>query len=149
MDYEEIVDLLAPCGLDCSRCIFYGEGAIKRSSVELAGALDGFEKYAPAVARTMAPAMADYDKFAAILELFAGAECSGCRETAPPLPFCSARTCFKEKDVDFCFQCDEYPCARNSFPESLDRRWRLYNDRMKEVGVEAFYEEVSQKPRWE
>ena len=33
--------------------------------------------------------------------------------------------------------------------ESLDRRWRLYNDRMKEVGVEAFYEEVSQKPRWE
>ena len=69
MDYDEIVDLLAPCGLDCSRCIFYGDGAIKRSSVELAGALEGFENVAPMIAKTMAPAMADYDKFLAILEL--------------------------------------------------------------------------------
>ena len=65
------------------------------------------------------------------------------------MPFCAARTCFAEKGVDFCFQCDEYPCSRNSYPDLLARKWRANNERMKEVGVEAFYEESLQHPRYE
>ena len=149
MEYEEIVERLAPCGLDCSRCIYYGDGAINGAATELRVALEGFEKVAPMVAKTMAPVLEEYDTFRRILDLFADGDCKGCRVDGPPLPFCAARTCFRDKGVDFCFQCDEFPCDHNTFPDSIDRRWRDYNQRMKEIGVEAFHEESLRRPRYE
>lgn len=65
-----------------------------------------------------------------------------------PLPFCAARICYQEKGVDYCFQCDEYPCRRNGYPENLDRRWPEKIDRMREVGVEQFYRESLETPRY-
>jgi len=38
------------------------------------------------------------------------------------LPFCAARNRFKEKGVDFCFRCEEYPCGRNQYPPNLEKR---------------------------
>jgi hypothetical protein len=149
MEYEDIVDRLAPCGLDCSRCIYYDGGIIKRSALELREALTGFDNVAPMVAKTMAPVLRHYGHFREVLDLFAGATCEGCRAGGPTLPFCAARVCFREKEVDFCFQCDEYPCGRNTYPPNLAARWRRYNDRMREVGVERFYEESLQRPRYE
>jgi hypothetical protein len=72
----------------------------------------------------------------------------GCRQGNAQTPFCAAKDCFREKGVDFCFQCDEYPCHRNHFPPNLEQRWRAYNDRMREVGAERFYEEQRAKPRY-
>lgn len=103
-------------------------GRIRGHAAGLAEALRGFENMAAKVADRM-PALAEYDRFAAILDLFAGAGCTGCRAGGSQLPFCAARVCFREKGVDFCFQCDEYPCERNTFPDNLASRQREYNDR--------------------
>lgn len=149
MEHEEIVQRLAPCGLDCSRCVYFGNGDVRTHAAELRRALADYEKVVPAHAKSIAPVLGDYDKFRAILDLFAGGECVGCRNGGPCFEFCAARTCFQEKGVDFCFQCDEFPCDRNHYPGSLDRRWRAFGARMKEVGVEQFYEESLRKPRYE
>jgi Protein of unknown function (DUF3795) len=147
LTYEEILDRLAPCGLDCHRCVMCVDGVIKRSAGELAAALEGFQNMAPRAA-ARATVLAGYQQFAEVLALFAEASCTGCRSGGATFPFCSARTCFKEQGVDYCFQCSEYPCTRNEYPENFQERWRANNDRMREVGVEQYYRESLQQPRY-
>jgi hypothetical protein len=145
--YEDISERLAPCGLDCHRCVAFERGDVRRLATELASALQGFENMAPKVADRV-PGLKDYDLFAGILSHFAQAACPGCRAGGGPLPFCAARTCHREQGVDYCFQCGEYPCGRNGYPENLVARWRGNNDRMREAGVEQFYRESLERPRY-
>ena len=149
MKYEEIVQRLAPCGLDCSRCFNCHDGTIRRSATDLRDALAGFQKRAMSIAKNMYPEMEGYEQFAQVLDVMTRGRCQGCRSGGPQMPFCTARTCFREKGVDFCFECDEYPCSRNRYPELLAKKWSVNNERMKEAGVEAFYEESLQRPRYE
>ncbi len=149
MEYEKILERLAPCGLDCSRCFNYHDGTIKRLAAELGEALQGFESRALAITKTRYPELADYEAFKKVLDVMTRGRCHGCRTGEPPMPFCVARTCVREKDVEFCYQCDEFPCGRNSYPEVLEKKWRNNNQRMKEVGVEQFYQESLEKPRYE
>ncbi len=146
-DYEQLLDRLAPCGLDCHRCVMSADGVIKRSAEELMAALEGFEKMA-ARATERVPAFAGYQQFSEILAVFAEASCTGCRRGGATFPFCAARTCYKEQGVDFCFQCNEYPCDRNSYPENFAERWRTNNDRMRELGVHEYYCRSLQEPRY-
>ena len=147
LSYGDVVERLAPCGIDCERCVMCGWGRVKDLAAGLAKALAGFENMAPRVADRF-PVLRGYEGFAGVLELFAGAACAGCRHGGSALPFCAARTCFKEQGVDFCFQCAEYPCTRNSYPENLMQRWRAKNDRMLEVGVKQYYQESLERPRY-
>jgi hypothetical protein len=147
VSYEQVLERLAPCGIDCERCVMYSEGRVKNLATALGAALAGFEKMAPRVADRL-PALQHYSEFAAVLALLGEASCSGCRGGGSVLPFCSARTCFREQGVDFCFQCADYPCERNAYPENLVQRWRACNDRMREVGVERYYQESLAKPRY-
>jgi hypothetical protein len=145
--YHDVVARLAPCGLDCERCIMYAEGRVKNLAAGLALALEGFEKMAPRVADRL-PALLEYDRFVEILKLFSKADCAGCRSGGPQFPFCAARTCFREQGVDFCFQCEEYPCERNAYPENMAQRWRSTNDRMREAGAVEYYAESLERPRY-
>jgi len=147
VSYEDILGRLAPCGLDCERCAMYAGGRIKHLATGLAEALQGFENMAPKVADRV-PALGEYSHFVEILQLFTEAGCAGCRGGGSQLPFCAARTCYRERGVDFCFQCEEYPCQRNAYPDNMARRWRSANDRMREAGVEKFYAESLARPRY-
>jgi hypothetical protein len=148
LTYRQILGRLAPCGLDCGRCVMCSNGAVQRAASELSVALEGFDKMAARMA-DHAPVLAGYGTFQEVLGLFTEVTCTGCRGGGSSLPFCAARTCFRSHGVDFCFQCAEYPCARNDYPLEFERRWRANNDRMREVGVEQFYKESLEKPRYE
>ena len=145
--YQAVVARLAPCGIDCERCVMYADGRVRRRATSLAEALEGFENMAAKMAGHL-PVLAQYDRFAEILALFSGASCTGCRSRGSNLSFCAARSCYREHNVDFCFQCDEYPCERNGYPAEFLERWRSYNDRMREVGVEQYYRESLDEPRY-
>lgn len=145
--YEDVVIRLAPCGIDCERCAMCREGRVRKLASGLTDALEGFDKMAPLVADRVS-ALQGYDRFAEVLAFLAEAACTGCRAGGSQLPFCAARTCFREQGVDFCFQCVEYPCERNDYPENLARRWRAAGDRMREVGAVEFYLESLQRPRY-
>jgi Protein of unknown function (DUF3795) len=145
--YDEIAQRLAPCGIDCGRCIAYERGEAAALSRELKAVLEGFGEMAQKVADRK-PALAGYAQFQAVLDLLASAACPACRVAAAGLPFCAARVCHREKAVDFCFQCNEYPCDRNDYPDNLASRWRTINDRMREVGVDVYYRESLGKPRY-
>jgi hypothetical protein len=148
LTYQQILGRLAPCGIDCQRCVMCADGIVQRTASELSVALEGFDKMAARMA-DHAPGLAEYGKFQQVLGLLTEVTCTGCRAGGSSLPFCSARTCFREHGVDYCFQCEDYPCTHNEYPEQFEQRWRATNDRMREVGVERFYQESLLKPRYE
>jgi hypothetical protein len=125
----------------------YAQGRVRNMAEGLLDALRGFDKVAPRMADHMPP-LSHYDEFAAILRLFSEAGCAGCRAGGAPLPFCAARTCWREQGVDFCFECSEYPCGRNNYPVNLGQGWRRRNDRMSEVGIEQFFKESLEETRY-
>ncbi len=147
MEYEEAVRRLAPCGLDCSRCADYASGEIQKLSFRLVELLNGYLRVAR-VKESIKPVFTSYHQFEEVLKSFAQAACSGCRGNNVLCPIeCVAGVCTREKGVDFCFQCGEFPCSKK-IDTQIQERWLNFNRRMKEIGVEEFYQEQSRLPRY-
>ncbi len=118
--------IVAPCGIDCFNCEMFEENLNEEF---IAGLSE----------RTKIPK-----------ELLT---CKGCTEgnicTFLKLRGKSCKTldCVKEKRVNYCFECDTFPCeylmpladGAEKFPQNI----KLYNlCRMKRIGVDAWMEEV-------
>ena len=147
MDYSDVLQELAPCGLNCRKCLAYREGDIKRTSAELQRRLGSFDGYAERFAGFL-PVFAHYPAFKELLAHFTQADCDGCRSGQCKYPNCGVMSCHKDKGVDFCFQCDAFPCDKTNFDPNLQERWLQIGRRMKEVGVERYYEETKDAPRY-
>jgi hypothetical protein len=123
-----------------------GEAALHAAG--LIKALEGFGSFA-ARGAAMNPAFAGYPQFEAMLGFLAGAACGGCRaDNRCGIPGCAAKTCAAERGVGFCGECAEFPCGKNSYPESLAGRWLAMGKRIAEVGAEAYYAEQAARPRY-
>jgi hypothetical protein len=147
MNYEDILKEHAPCGLSCRKCFAYTKGDIGRLTTELQEALGSFDRYADRFSAFL-PVFKNYPHFKELLAYFTQADCTGCRNGMCKYPDCGVVACYQKKGVDFCFQCDEFPCEKTNFDPDLYRRWLLMNNRMKEIGVEAYYEETKDLPRY-
>ena len=147
MNNTKHIDELAPCGLNCRRCARAAEGPIRKSAESLISSLQGFASFAEKYAGINS-LYADYPVFEKFLIHLTKADCSGCRSGSECFGGCAAKTCHRDNGVDYCFQCLEYPCSKNSFPPALDAKWRSNNDFMKEKGIEAFYEKQKKEPRY-
>jgi hypothetical protein len=147
MEYQEILDDLAPCGLSCRKCFAHSEGDIATLSTQLQERLGSFDVYAERFSAFL-PAFEDYRPFKELLAYLAQGHCIGCRNGTCLWPDCGVATCYREKGVDFCFQCDEFPCDKANFDPHFERRWLQMQNRMKEIGVEAYYGETRDQPRY-
>lgn len=147
MNYDDIVKRLAPCGLDCSRCADYESGEIRQLSLKLGQLLNNYGRVAKMKADNN-HIFGNYQHFEEILASFSRASCSGCRGNNVLCPIeCRAKACHREKGVDFCFQCNEYPCGQQ-FTGPMRESWLRRNDRMKEIGAVEFYLEQKELPRY-
>lgn len=147
MKYDEIKKSLAPCGLSCGKCQAYGDGDIRKHASELKLLLGSFDTYAERFSKFL-PVFKNYPGFRELLNQFSAANCKGCRQGDCKYPNCGVATCYKQKGVDFCFQCNEFPCEKTNLDPNLHERWLVMNRRMKEVGVEAYFEENRDVPRY-
>lgn len=147
MSYGEVMKILAPCGLNCLKCASFSRGDIKRHASELKKLLGSFDGYAARFSDFM-PVFKNYPAFKELLDHFTQANCRGCRQGDCKYPDCGVAACYKQKGVDFCFQCDEFPCKKTNFDLDLKQRWLRMNTRMKEIGVEAYFEETKDLPRY-
>ncbi len=144
MHHSNIIAKIAPCGLDCSRCAVYEDGEIRRLALGLIERLKGYGRVAKLRENT-SKEFQGYPQFEEVLNALAKGNCRGCRSDAVQCPIeCKPKECTKERQVDFCFQCDEYATCKGPSCQ----RWRILNDRMKEIGVPAFYEEQLRTPRY-
>jgi hypothetical protein len=79
MKYEDILNILAPCGLNCVKCVGYENGAVRKHAGELHAHLEGFGRFAERFSRFV-PAFKKYSSFDEVLDVFVGANCAGCRD---------------------------------------------------------------------
>ncbi|MBI4690155.1 MAG: DUF3795 domain-containing protein [Nitrospirae bacterium] len=147
MNYNEILKVLAPCGLNCVKSRQFAEGDIKKHAQELKSLLGSFDSYAERFSEFQ-PVYKNYPRFKEMLVHFTEMNCRGCRQGDCKYPNCGVAACYKQKGVDFCFQCNEFPCEKTNFDPNLKQRWLKMNTRMKEIGVEAYFEETKDIPRY-
>ena len=143
-----IRDRIAPCGLDCGKCLAFADSEIQvhaRALKELLG--PNFSAYAERFA-AMNPVFTGYPAFRDILDFLGQGTCQGCRGSGCLLASCVVHACVREKGVDFCFQCPQFPCETTGFPERLKAIWRRNNERMAEIGIEAYAAFLKDKPRY-
>jgi hypothetical protein len=149
-DYEFVKQQLGPCGVNCGKCFAFSEGNIYDLSKQLKEALGNFDIYAKRFVELLEePVFLKYPEFKEFLDYLAEQKCKGCRNERCKLSkTCQVRSCSEKKNVDYCFQCEEFPCANTGFDEHLYKRYVEINMRMKKIGVEAYYEETKNLPRY-
>lgn len=147
---EKIKASLAPCGLCCETCFAHVDGDIRQYSLKLKERLGNFGIYAERFEILLDdPIFKKYRVFEEVLDYFASENCKGCRnEQCKLFKNCGVRGCHQEKQVDFCYQCDAFPCDRTNFDPSLYKGWVMINRKMKQIGLERFYEKAKVRPRY-
>lgn len=148
MPYEELLHRIAPCGLDCGKCIAFADGPVRKAAQELISLLgDNFHTYAERFA-AHTPVFAEYAAFRSLLDHLAQGEYRGCRSGSCLFQACRVQHCVREHEVDYCFQCDAFPCATTELPPRLENLWRKNNTLMKTIGVEEFARRIKDRPRY-
>ena len=151
MHSGRLLDKLAPCGLNCGKCFAYRKGDIKKFSSALRESLGKFDEHAKRFSILLNTDVFDHHpSFKTQLDYFADTVCKGCRnEKCKLFQACRVRECSKGKEVDFCFQCAEFPCKTTGFDENLEKRWLQNNILMKRIGIRTYYKQEKDKPRYQ
>jgi len=127
MDVDAKIALTAPCGLDCFNCELHEDNL----TAEFADMI--------------------HEKFGVPSE---AVPCKGCRQQDGahfhlPADGCATLNCVKEKGVDLCCDCDDFPCALLApladgaarYPHNI----KVYNlCRITTAGLERWIEEVGE-----
>ena len=150
MTHEQLKETLAPCGLCCETCFAHVNGEIRKYSMKLKEKLGNFHLNAARFVTLLEdPIFKKYPDFKEMLDYFAAENCQGCRnEQCKLFKNCGVRVCHQEKQIDFCYQCDLFPCDKTNFDPGLYKGWAIINERIKEKGVEQFAKEARNRPRY-
>lgn len=150
MTKKHILDALSPCGLSCEKCFAHIDGDIRELSLQLKEKLGNFDIYAKRFETIIGnPVFKNYPEFKEMLDYFASENCKGCRyQTCKLYKDCGVRACHREKSIDYCHECTEFPCEKTGFDDHLLKRWVKLNRRIKKVGIETYYNETRELPRY-
>lgn len=150
LERADLLEKIAPCSLVCHTCTAYEHGVICESAKQLLKYLEGvgefYEQHCPEEAERFLP-------FAKELEKYGSGHCSGCRNREHHS--CSIKGCFildctKQHGVDFCGECDQFPCdkTRTLFEEEVYVQWLEGNQKIKLYGIEEFWKENGIRPHY-
>jgi len=133
--------LVTYCGLYCGLCAARGRIPRQASALKETMAKEGYESWG----KEVLPGFEGFWKFLGDL-CEPEKNCPGCRQGGGP-PFCSIRKCAREREVDVCVFCEEFPCKRvleiaRGYPTLV-----ADGERMKEVGIEAWIREQEERGR--
>ncbi|MFC0875777.1 DUF3795 domain-containing protein [Saccharicrinis sp. FJH2] len=147
---NDLNNKFGPCGLLCEKCFAYANGQIKYHAEQLKANLGNFDNYAKRFVTLLdEPVFNKYHDFNELLNLLSSGNCQGCRKQECHLfRDCMVRHCYKGKTVDYCYQCTDFPCDNTGFDNNLKQRWLKINRRIREIGLENYYDEIKDKPRY-
>ena len=147
---EELLEKIAPCSLICHTCCAYEYGIISQSAKQLSKYMEGlcefYEKHSQNEVER-------FQIFEEELSKYSKSKCSGCRNRQHH--GCSIKGCFilectKEHSVDYCGECNEFPCDKTQeiFEEEVHMQWFEGNQTIKECGIEAFWKKSCERPHY-
>jgi hypothetical protein len=147
MTGNDLLRRIAPCGLDCGRCLDNPDSPIVFHARELRRELGGFGRRATFFA-ALDPSFAVYADFERMLDRLGRGGCRGCRAGACLFADCRVKDCVKEQGVDFCFACERFDACDPGLPPALAERWRANNQRMREGGLLEYARWLDGQPRY-
>lgn len=147
---NEILEKTAPCSLMCRTCSAYNKGIICESAKTLLKSLDGIKEF---YKKHIPDAVESYTNFEEVLRMYSEADCHGCRSedhNGCSIKGCFIYECTKSHDVDFCGECEEFPCQRvhELFEETVYSQWLEGNRQIREHGIEYYFEKNSENPHY-
>lgn len=145
-----ILNSIAPCGLNCEKCFARIGGSVQTLSTQLQKVLGDFDIYAERFTELIdEPIFKEYPSFKKVLDHFAKGGCQGCRnEQCKLFKQCGVRDCHQKKGISFCFECNEFPCEITNFDTHLQTRWININERIREIGLMKYHEEIKDVSRY-
>jgi hypothetical protein len=148
MEYRELLDYVAPCGLNCVTCLAFERSEIRGHALALLELLGpNFDAYAERFSN-MNPVFEHYRGFKMLLSFLGEGSCGGCRKGGCLFRNCVVHRCVQEKGVDFCFECKEFPCEGKGLHPPLYEKWKQNNEMMKALGVRRFHEKTKDLKRY-
>jgi hypothetical protein len=150
MTDERIKEAIAPCGLCCETCFAHVDGDIRKHSLKLKEKLGNFHINAQRFETLLDnPIFGKYHAFKEVLDYLASENCTGCRnEQCKLFKDCGVRPCHQEKQIDFCYQCDQFPCEKTNFDPGLYKGWVMINEKIRAIGIERYCEAARTRSRY-
>lgn len=154
VDRNTILQSIAPCAFCCFTCAAKKDGVIEESSKKLKHYLEGYYEFNR---KTLPFRYRNYSrkikKFTEQLERLSDRPCMGCRAGADKrccIPDCFIEECTRRHKVDFCGECDEFPCSRaqDFFKGENLEEWKSNNERIRQGSIEEFYRYAVSKPHY-
>ena len=132
--------LVTYCGLYCDLCSQRSRTPEQAKALKKTLKKEGFEFWGKD--------LPGYEQFWTLLGNLSDIEkvCSGCRQGGGN-PGCEIRKCIKEKNIEVCCFCDEYPCEKINGLAEIYPTLIADGTKLKQLGTEAWLEK--QKARKE
>jgi hypothetical protein len=132
----------------CAFCGYYKGTIVKAAKSLLAFA----ESYGSLRLIANANKTCDFDEFMQGLRWLASQEnCKGCRFGGGWSWWggCPVRDCCIQKDIDFCYQCEDFPCKKLGEEPLLERKKAMVeaNNQIKTMGIESYVQLLKKKYR--
>lgn len=134
--YKFEKDLVAYCGIYCRKCDYY-----TNSMANAAKALLSYvEKHGELKDIVNTSKSCDYEEFLKGLKWLAKAEpCMGCR-TGEGWPDCPIRKCILNKELNYCFECKEFPSCEVLKVSQAELQVKMLSD-IKKKGIEKYIDD--------
>jgi len=136
MNNQLTLNEIAYCGINCRRCNL--TTALPQAALKLREIMetDGWEHWGSQV-------FPEFEQFWGVLKNLTGLQehCPMCKGDCGN-PECHFRLCAREKGLDLCVRCGDYPCEK--LREFFSGRYNHVlesNERLREIGIEKWLEE--------
>jgi hypothetical protein len=136
---SEQLEFVTYCGLYCGLCAERSRIPRRAALLKQAMAEEGWPYWGPSV-----PDFAEFWRFLEKLHREGG--CPGCR-AGGGFPECQIRICAREREVEVCGQCADFPCRH---VEALAARYPALiadNRRLQAIGLGQWLEEQAERAR--
>lgn len=143
-----ILEAIAPCAFCCLTCAAMENGIIAETSRKLRLYLDGYYEFKR---QNLPFKYRGHSKKIKVLteqlERMSDRPCRGCRNGADQrccIPDCPIPECARQHQVDFCGECDAFPCnqAMGFFKGETLKEWEIRNRQIRENGAENYYQDA-------
>lgn len=152
---KDILNAIAPCSMFCTTCTGCKYGDVSYHAKELVRLLQGHEEFLEKNLKDQYRyKLEEYKAFSKKLKKYANAKCGGCRNNRVNgccIEGCIIPECVKEHHVDFCAECNEFPCDKINeriYKKTIIKKWLDGNNEIKEKGIEQYYEKNKNCPHY-
>lgn len=149
MEREALLQHVAPCSLLCYTCPALKNGGIAKCANQLCRYFEGYYDFNDAnMPEEYRGWLQEFQTFYDRLARYTDRPCLGCRSDVKRgcIEDCVVPECVREKGIDFCAECPEFPCEKGKrffagINNVIGKDWENGSRRIAEVGIERYFEE--------